>query len=85
MGETRDIPDDAQIHISVIRRMQANPHYRPGNLIVGGGGRGVRKAPEKYGIGDWLPHRHEGDIVRHTVVRRQRSTPDSADAKQNGQ
>ncbi|KAJ9603284.1 hypothetical protein H2200_012062 [Cladophialophora chaetospira] len=50
MGETRDIPDDAQIHISVIRRMEADPQYRPGNLIIGGGGRGVRKAPEHKGI-----------------------------------
>ncbi|ETI23807.1 hypothetical protein G647_05613 [Cladophialophora carrionii CBS 160.54] len=85
MGETRDIPDDAQIHISVIRRMQANPHYRPGNLIVGGGGRGVRKAPEKYGIGEWLPHRDEGDIIRHTVVRKKRSKSDSPNAMPNGQ
>jgi hypothetical protein len=69
MGETRDIPDDAQIHISVIRRMEANPRYRPGNLIVGGGGRGVRRAPEKDGIGKWIAHRHEGDLIKHTVVR----------------
>lgn len=70
MGETRDIPDDAQIHISVIKRMQADPNYRPGNLIIGGGGRGVRKAPEKYGIGEWQTHRHEGDIIRHSYVRK---------------
>jgi len=70
MGETRDIPDDAQIHISVIRRMEANPHYRPGNLIIGGGGRGVRKAPKKRGIGSWLAYRHENDIIRHTVIRK---------------
>ncbi|KIX09560.1 uncharacterized protein Z518_00640 [Rhinocladiella mackenziei CBS 650.93] len=40
MGETRDIPADAQIHNSVIKRMQHDPKYRPGNLIIGGGGRG---------------------------------------------
>ncbi|KIX95043.1 uncharacterized protein Z520_09353 [Fonsecaea multimorphosa CBS 102226] len=76
MGETRDIPDDAQIHISVIRRMQADPTYRPGNLIVGGGGRGVRRAPEKYGIGKWESHMWEGDIIKHTFVRKRPSSPD---------
>ena len=76
MGETRDIPDDAQIHVSAIRRMQANPTYRPGNLIIGGGGRGVRTAPQKYGIGEWVPHTNEGDIIKHTVVRKQPSLHD---------
>ncbi|KAH0846114.1 hypothetical protein FOPE_11355 [Fonsecaea pedrosoi] len=76
MGETRDIPDDAQIHISVIRRMQADPTYRPGNLIIGGGGRGVRRAPEKYGIGEWQSHMWEGDIIKHTFVRKQPSSAD---------
>lgn len=52
-GEVRDIPDDVKIHGSVIRRMQADKKYRPGNLIVGGGGRGCRVAPEEYGIGTW--------------------------------
>ncbi|KAH8603014.1 hypothetical protein B0O99DRAFT_604890 [Bisporella sp. PMI_857] len=53
MGETRDIPVDVQIHNSVIRRMQADENYRPGNLIIGGGGRGKRRAPKEVGIGDW--------------------------------
>lgn len=52
-GEVRDIPDDVKVHGSVIRRMQADKKYRPGNLIVGGGGRGCRVAPEEYGIGQW--------------------------------
>jgi hypothetical protein len=52
-GETRDIPANAVVHSSVIKRMLANPKYRPGNLIVGGGGRGVRHAPEDMGIGKW--------------------------------
>lgn len=52
-GEVRDIPDDAKVHGSVIRRMRADKKYRPGNLIVGGGGRGCRIAPEEYGIGQW--------------------------------
>ncbi|PLB36910.1 T6SS phospholipase effector Tle1-like catalytic domain-containing protein [Aspergillus candidus] len=73
-GEVRDIPDDAQIHISVIQRMERDPTYRPGNVIVGGGGRGVKRAPEEYGIGEWKPFRHEGDPVRATFVRKRPST-----------
>ncbi|KAK5685744.1 hypothetical protein LTR17_026966 [Elasticomyces elasticus] len=52
-GEVRDMPPNALIHMSVIHRMQADPMYRPGNVILGGGGRGIRKAPEEAGIGDW--------------------------------
>lgn len=72
-GEVRDIPNDAQIHVSAIRRLQADPNYRPGNLIVGGGGRGVRRAPSEYGIGEWVPLNHEGDHVRETYVRKSAS------------
>lgn len=68
-GEVRDIPDNAQVHVSVIRRMNANPDYRPGNLIVGGGGRGVRRAPENLGMGKWVVKDHEGDPVREVYVR----------------
>jgi hypothetical protein len=68
-GETRDIPSDAIIHSSVIRRMENDPTYRPGNLIVGGGGRGVRKAPADMGIGKWLVQREEGDPVGECYVR----------------
>lgn len=52
-GEVRDIPEDVKVHGSVIRRMNTDKKYRPGNLIVGGGGRGCRVAPEEYGIGQW--------------------------------
>lgn len=52
-GEVRDIPVDVKVHGSVIRRMRADKEYRPGNLIIGGGGRGCRTAPEEYGIGQW--------------------------------
>jgi len=69
-GEVRDVPLDAEIHVSAIRRMQADPKYRPGNVIVGGGGRGVRFAPEEHGMGDWVVLKHEGDPVRETYVRR---------------
>lgn len=69
-GEVRDVPLDAEMHVSVIRRMQADPKYRPGNIIVGGGGRGVRFAPEDLGMGDWVVIRNEGDGVRETYVRK---------------
>lgn len=68
-GETRDIPSDAWIHGSALRRMEADPTYRPGNLIVGGGGRGLRKAPASAGTGKWKVLREEGDLVGEIVVR----------------
>lgn len=53
MGETRDVPRDVKVHNSAIKRMRADETYRPGNLIIGGGGRGLRKAPGKVGMGEW--------------------------------
>ncbi|KAL9062016.1 MAG: hypothetical protein Q9206_000107 [Seirophora lacunosa] len=73
MGEVRDIPEDAKIHHSAIRRMEADENYRPGNLIVGGGGRGVRKAPAELGIGEWMVHNNKGDPVGEVVVRKVKS------------
>jgi len=75
-GETRDMPDDAQIHGSVIARMRADPSYRPGNLILGGGGRGVRRAPAGAGIGEWVPAGggERGCLVGEVYVRRKRRT-----------
>jgi len=70
MGEVRDIPLNAQIHNTVIRRMEKNTAYRPGNLIIGGGGRGMKKAPEKYGIGDWEPYKNHDHPVLATYIRR---------------
>lgn len=69
-GEVRDIPEDAEIHVSAIRRLKADPKYRPGNLIIGGGGRGKRKAPAEYGIGQWVVHSDEGDPIRETYIRK---------------
>lgn len=69
-GEVRDIPLDAQVHVSVLRRMKANPNYRPGNLIVGGGGRGVRHAPPEYGIGEWVVKDSNNHPVKEVYIRK---------------
>lgn len=68
-GETRDIPQDAKIHRTAIKRMEEDESYRPGNLIIGGGGRGVKRAPKEFGIGQWKVVCHEGDQVREAYVR----------------
>ncbi|KAJ5294157.1 hypothetical protein N7508_008978 [Penicillium antarcticum] len=70
-GEVRDVPSNAEIHVSAIRRMQANETYRPGNVIIGGGGRGIRVAPVEYGMGEWVVCRNEGDPVRETYIRKE--------------
>ena len=67
-GEVRDIPTNAWIHHSALKRMQADPSYRPGNLILGGGGRGVRRAPPE--AGHWEVKLEEGDPVGEVWVRR---------------
>lgn len=69
-GEVRDIPHNVRVHGSVIRRMKNNPSYRPGNLIIGGGGRGCRVAPESYGIGEWECVAHPGDPVSEVWRKR---------------
>lgn len=69
MGETRDVPDDVVIHHTVLKRMAADPCYRPGNLIVGGGGRGIRFAPKECGMGKWKLLRDQGDSVSECWVR----------------
>lgn len=62
-GEVRDVPDNVRVHGSVLRRMEADPDYRPGNLIVGGGGRGLRKAPPERGTGQWKCVADKGDPI----------------------
>ncbi|ROV91088.1 hypothetical protein VPNG_09933 [Cytospora leucostoma] len=68
-GEVRDIPVDAKVHGSVIHRMKMDKMYRPGNLIVGGGGRGCKSAPEEYGLGQWECVADHGDLVGETWKR----------------
>ncbi|KAI0473050.1 hypothetical protein GGR56DRAFT_667300 [Xylariaceae sp. FL0804] len=69
-GETRDIPHTARVHGSVIRRMKMDESYRPGNLIIGGGGRGVRVAPKEYGIGEWECVQGLGDPIEEVWVKK---------------
>lgn len=78
-GETRDIPANAVIHSSVIKRMLADPTYRPGNLIVGGGGRGVRHAPKEMGIGKWVCVREENHPVGECFERKEPPTKTKTD------
>ncbi|QIX01733.1 hypothetical protein AMS68_007250 [Peltaster fructicola] len=68
-GETRDMPDEALIHCSVLTRMKADPKYRPGNLIIGGGGRVQRVAPAHAGTGEWRIAHEQGDLLGEAVVR----------------
>jgi Uncharacterized alpha/beta hydrolase domain (DUF2235) len=68
-GETRDIPEDAKIHRSAIKRMDEDETYRPGNLIIGGGGRGVKIAPLCFAKGYWKVASDEGDPIRETYMR----------------
>jgi hypothetical protein len=64
------MPSNAKIHHSAIKRMQADPSYRPGNLILGGGGRGVAVAPPEAGIGEWIVVGEEGDHVGEVYVKK---------------
>ncbi|KAI0528137.1 hypothetical protein F5B22DRAFT_632597 [Xylaria bambusicola] len=75
-GETRDIPHTARVHGSVIRRMKQDATYRPGNLIVGGGGRGMRIAPEEHGIGEWECVQGHGDPVEEVWIKKSSSPAD---------
>lgn len=68
-GEVRDVPPAAVVHHSALRRMRADEGYRPGNLILGGGGRGVRRAPVEAGVGRWRVWGEEGDVVGEVWVR----------------
>ncbi len=79
MSEPRDIPYDAKIHNSAIRRMEAVESYRPGNLIIGGGGRGVKVAPKELGIGEWEVLKGKGDPIGEVYVRKVRSLSEKAD------
>ncbi|PHH85383.1 hypothetical protein CDD83_480 [Cordyceps sp. RAO-2017] len=78
-GEVRDIPPNVRVHGSVIRRLKADESYRPGNLIIGGGGRGVRRAPREYGIGDWVCVAEPGDPIGEIWTRKKRPDETNGD------
>lgn len=69
-GEVRDIPEGVRVHGSVVRRMQLDENYRPGNLIIGGGGRGVRFAKDAYRHEDWVCVEGENDPVGEIWMKR---------------
>ncbi|KAJ5643576.1 uncharacterized protein N7484_006083 [Penicillium longicatenatum] len=72
LGERRDLPKEAKIHGSVIRRMKVNPKYRPENLLQDE--KGKNKCPLEHGIGAWEVHTHRGCAVRETYRRRSSET-----------
>lgn len=80
-GEVRDIPDEAWIHQTALKRMDADSRYRPGNLIVGGGGRGMRRAPEHMGTGQWKVLREKRDPVGEVFVRATKGGQDGNNPK----
>lgn len=69
-GEVRDVPTGVRVHGSVIRRLKTDESYRPGNLIIGGGGRGIRKAAKEHGIGDWACVEEPGDPIGEIWTRK---------------
>lgn len=69
-GKPRSIPSNALIHGSAIHRLQSNQEYRPGNMVIGGGGRTAKDAPVEFGIGQWEILRHKGDPTRETYTRK---------------
>lgn len=71
-GEVRDIPDTVRVHGSVIHRMKTDESYRPGNLIIGGGGRGIKIASSEHGIGEWECVDEPGDPVGEVWVKKKR-------------
>ena len=64
-GQARDIPADAQIHVSAIQRMKSDASYRPPALTYGLSEGDI----DGSGIGKWIVHSHEGDRVRERYVR----------------
>ena len=50
--------------------MQLDEGYRPGNLIIGGGGRGTRFAPDEYSHDDWVCVEGRDDPVGEIWMKR---------------
>ncbi|KAH1788599.1 hypothetical protein KXX36_006044, partial [Aspergillus fumigatus] len=66
-GSRRPLPKDAKIHGSVIRRLRADPGYRPYNLGLGNKPNEMDKAEEDRNIGEW--RRIENDGLRDYWVK----------------
>ncbi|RHZ58933.1 T6SS phospholipase effector Tle1-like catalytic domain-containing protein [Aspergillus thermomutatus] len=66
-GSRRPLPKDAKIHGSVIRRLRADPGYRPYNLGLGNKPNEMDKAEEDREIGEW--RQIENDGLRDYWVR----------------
>lgn len=64
--------------------MEHDPSYRPGNLIVGGGGRGYIKAPKEYGTGVWEIIMEPGDAIGEVHRKANTETKGSANGASNG-
>lgn len=83
-GEVRDIPDRCRVHGSVIRRMQNDRNYRPGNLIIGGGGRGIRFA-DTDDFGDWVCVQNDGCPISEVWMKRKEVEKTSTGEKNGGE
>lgn len=71
-------------HNSTYRRDADLEYRRPGNLIIGGGGRGVRKAPKELGIGEWEILKGEDDPIGKVYVRKGPSLEKQIDKATHG-
>lgn len=61
------LPRDSLAHL---QEAILTPRTRPGNLVVGGGGRGIKKAPKHLGIGEWEVLKGKDDPVGKVYVRK---------------
>lgn len=59
--------------------LMVNHRYRPGNLLVGGGGRGVRVAPEHLGTGEWEVVHDKGNMVGEVLVKKSACKQDAGE------
>ncbi|EAW14274.1 T6SS phospholipase effector Tle1-like catalytic domain-containing protein [Aspergillus clavatus NRRL 1] len=66
-GMRRPLPKEAKIHGSVIRRLRADPEYRPFNLGLGNKPNDMQKAEEDRDIGQW--RQIEGNGLRDYWVK----------------
>ncbi|KAJ5295463.1 hypothetical protein N7508_010284 [Penicillium antarcticum] len=68
LGRMRGVPIDAEIHVSMIRRMQADETYQSANATLRGGRDGLTKASPGHGIGQWKVCKYPDNPVRETYI-----------------